>query len=133
MLFRQFPEIGEADHADRLKRIVNEESLREKIPYWLIRWLPHVHALAHGEANLCQPLRTIASHADYWSNEKNYQRIPQPYIPSQNVEVSSRRNCRKCKGDGIVQICTHCKKFYHPRACCHDFINCANTVQNPYA
>ena len=90
------------------KRIVNEESLREKIPYWLIRWLPHAHALAHGEANLCQPLREIGRHsivgADYWQNQVDYTRTPQMNIPSQNVEISTRRACRKCKEGGIVKF-----------------------------
>ena len=39
-------------------------------------------------------------------------RVPQMYIPSQNVEVSTKRTCCKCKGGGILQICSHCRKFY---------------------
>eukprot|EP00804_Cyclotella_cryptica_P001387 CCRYP_020619-RA/>CCRYP_020619-RA protein AED:0.45 eAED:0.54 QI:0/0/0/1/0/0/2/0/207 len=77
-----------------LKHIVNEESLREKIPYWLICWLPRAHNLAHGETNLCQPLREIGSHSivgtDYWQNQVEYTRICQMNIPSQTVEISTK-------------------------------------------
>ena len=38
------------------RRVDNQAVMKEKVPYWIIPWLPYVHALAHGEANLCRSL-----------------------------------------------------------------------------
>ena len=96
------------------KRIVNEDALREKIPYRLIQWLPHVHALAHGEANLFKPLRYPGQNssvgADYWDNKIDYTRTSCPSTKSNYVGTSRKRMCSKCKTGGIVEICQVCKK-----------------------
>ena len=115
------------------KRIVNEDALREKIPYYLIQWLPHVHALAHGEANLCKPFRYPGRNssvgADYWDNKIDYARTSRTTTQSYYIGTSRKRMCSKCKTGGIVEICSSCKKWYHGR--CHDFESC-NGIVNPY-
>jgi len=82
-------------------RVGDESILNEKIPYWIIPFLPHGYALAHGEANLCRPLRYPGRYAivgkDYWEDKVNYTRIQQPSTPPRNVELSSRRKCLQCK------------------------------------
>jgi len=115
-------------------RVQVEAFLKERIPYWLIRYLPHVHSLAHGEANLYQPLRTIGSNSivseDYWDNVKDYTRIQQPSIASRNVQSSSRRVCMRCNQPGELVLCTVCNKWYHDNEQCHNRNNC--NPNNPY-
>ena len=56
-----------------------EEIMRGKIPYRLIAFLPYGHALAHGEADLNQPLRYPSRFSivgsNYWDNGKDYDRL----------------------------------------------------------
>ncbi|KAL7528715.1 hypothetical protein ACHAXR_002590, partial [Thalassiosira sp. AJA248-18] len=82
------------------KRVNNEAFMAEKIPYWLIPFLPHGHSLAHGEANLCQPLRLPGRNAivgaDYWQNVTAYTGIQQTTQVERNIRTSARRICRKC-------------------------------------
>ena len=116
-------------------RIVVEDALKEKIPYWLIQWLPYVHALAHGEANLFKPLRYPGRNssvgADYWENKIDYARTSHPTTRRSNcVSTSRKRMCSRCKTGGIVEICSACNKWYHGR--CHDFESCDGFV-NPYS
>mmetsp|Transcript_44335 Transcript_44335/g.94357 ORF Transcript_44335/g.94357 Transcript_44335/m.94357 type:complete len:877 (+) Transcript_44335:1360-3990(+) len=118
-------------------RTGNEAILSEKIPYWLIRYLPMGQSLAHGEANIRAPLRYPGRNSivgqDYWENVREYTRIPQPTVGDLNVETSSRRECRKCGNGGIVRMCATCKKWYHPQDACHDFVHCnVGPVVNPY-
>ena len=81
--------------------------MREKIPFCLIRYLPYGHALAHGEANLYQPLRYPGSYSivggDYWENVKNYTRVERPPVPYTDGQSSSR-TCQKCKEDATTFI-----------------------------
>jgi len=118
-------------------RTGQEDILGEKIDYYLIHWLPHGHALAHGEANLCMPLRYPGKNSivgsDYWKNEEHYTRIQQPAVAAREVGMNERRPCSYCKQGGIVQFCKSCDKWYHPNDRCHDFDGCENnTVRNPY-
>jgi len=114
-----------------------EAILKEKIPYWLIPVLPHAHALAHGEANLAQPLRMPGRNSivgeDYWKNVKNYNRIQQPARASRDIGMSYRRPCSKCKSSGIVQLCPSCSRWFHDNDSCHDFNMCdGKPTNNPY-
>ena len=118
-------------------RVDLEAVLHEKIPYWIIPFLPHGHALAHGEANLRMPLRRPGRNSivgdDYWDNVKDYTRIPQPARETRSVVTSARRPCRHCEEGGIVEQCTKCKKWYCFNDRCHDFENCnPGPVPNPY-
>mmetsp|Transcript_14350 Transcript_14350/g.24033 ORF Transcript_14350/g.24033 Transcript_14350/m.24033 type:complete len:730 (-) Transcript_14350:42-2231(-) len=117
------------------KRVDNHAVMKEKVPYWIIPWLPHGHALAHGEANLCRPLRFPGRNAivgdDYWDNIKDCSRIQQPLQTERNVATSARRECKKCKEGGIVEFCSSCSKWYHSD--CHNFGGCnPGPVRNPY-
>eukprot|EP00986_Skeletonema_menzelii_P021274 scaffold33840_cov171-Skeletonema_menzelii.AAC.1 len=117
------------------RRVDNEAVMKEKVPYWIIPWLPHGHALAHGEANLCRPLRYPGRNSivgdDYWDNEKEYTRIPQPTQAAQAISTSSRRQCKRCKQGGIVEFCSTCSKWYHSD--CHSFGSCdPSHAINPY-
>ena len=93
-------------------RVQKEDLLREKIPYFLIPWIPHATALAHGKVNLHQPSRRPGRGAivgdDYWMNEKNYRRIEQETVQSKNVKESTRRVCHKCGDPGITLHCAKC-------------------------
>lgn len=117
------------------RRVDNEAVMKEKVPYWIIPWLPHGHALAHGEANLCRPLRFPGRNSivgdDYWANKKNYTRIQQPYQAGRDISTSTRRECKKCKRSGIVEFCSSCSKWYHSD--CHNFGTCdPRNESNPY-
>ena len=76
--------------------------MREKIQFGLIRYFPYGHGLAHGEANLYQPLRYPGRYSivggDYWENVKNYTRVERPPVPYTDGQSSSR-TCQKCKED----------------------------------
>jgi hypothetical protein len=117
------------------KRVDNEAVMKEKVPYWIIPWLPHGHALAHGEANLCRPLRFPGRNsivgADYWDNVRNYTRIQQPTLVESDITTSMRQKCRKCKQGGIIEYCASCLKWYHSG--CHNIGSCDPiAVNNPY-
>ena len=117
------------------KRVVLQALLREKIPYYLIPWIPHASSLAHGEVNLNQPSRRPGRGAivgdDYWNNVIDYRLIERDTVQSKNVEESSNRLCHKCNGRGITLHCQKCKRWFHED--CHDFGNCAGRdPNNPY-
>ena len=117
------------------KRVDDEAVMKEKVPYWIIPWLPHGHALAHGQANLCRPLRYPGRNSivgdDYWANKKNYTRIAQPYQAGQAISTNTRRECKRCKQGGIVEFCATCSKWYHHN--CHCFESCdPSHANNPY-
>ncbi|EJK76479.1 hypothetical protein THAOC_01755 [Thalassiosira oceanica] len=118
-------------------RVQKEEILREKIPYYLIPWIPHATALAHGEVNLHQPSRQPGRGAivgnNYWTNVKDYTKVQQNTIQSKNVEESSKRLCTKCKEPGITLHCAKCGKWFHFNEVCHDFGDCqGHNPNNPY-
>ena len=118
-------------------RVVQEEALSEKIPYYLLSYLPYAHAIAHGFANLYEPLRRPGRNSivgdDYWDNKREYTRIEQGNIDPENVQLSTRRVCKKCSEGGLVQYCPGCKSFFHFDRNCHDFKGCQpTTVRNPY-
>lgn len=117
------------------RRTDTEAVMKEKIPYWLLSILPYGHALAHGEANLYQPLRYPGRNAivgqDYWDGAVPYERIHQPTRPQSNVEVSATRTCYRCKQGGIVLMCGKCHNFYHISEACHNRVTCTDAL-NPY-
>lgn len=119
------------------KIVYSEDVLSEKIPYGLISLLPFGHALAHGEANLHQPLCRPGKCAivgdDYWSNCVNYEIYQRPTESTRNVEYQFCCVCSKCGEGGIVQICSICNRFFHFDHDCHNFDRCLPVARlNPY-
>jgi len=113
--------------------------MKEKIPYWLIQFLPFGHALAHGEANLDRPLRFPGRFSivggDYLDNIKNYTRVHQPALPlTSSINESNRRNCQKCHAVASVEIpvfcCSSCRKWFHNE--CHLPNGPTCNIINPY-
>jgi hypothetical protein len=115
-------------------RVQEEGIMHEKVPYWIIPYIPHGHAVAFGHANLFKPLRLPGKNSivgdDYWDNKTEYTRIEQPTQPHVDVEVCMNRTCNRCQRGGINRICRTCKKFYC--ITCHDFENCSSDPNNPY-
>ena len=120
------------------ERISHEKILRERIPYWLLPWLPHGHALAHGMANLCQPIRKFGPYSivndDYWENRKDYSLIEQPVQEARDVCTSAKKICNVCrKVQEAIDVvkCSICGKWYHQS--CHAVNNCDGSgAINPY-
>lgn len=125
-------------------RVDDQDIMKDTIPYWCIPVLPHAHAFAHGEANLCMPFRKPGKNSivgdDYWENKKDYTRIAQRDsdgdVEMLDGQVSSlsvsdvdvvEESCACCRGTGwgVLYRCNRCNKSYHND--CHNIDNC-----NPY-
>ena len=119
------------------KRVQGKNVLSEKLPYAVMPFVNWGHAIAHGEANLCMPLRMPGRQAivgsDYWENVLHYQTFDRPQRTEFDVGQSNRRQCAKCQGGGTVMHCDKCNRWFHFSDECHDFENCVPpATRNPH-